>query len=188
MKIILILCVGIHLFLVLYLLFSPKRLGRGEGDRSHDPYYGIFSNIGLYGIIFSAQVYAIAHYMASQNSVFYMLSGMAFFTFGIIVRIWAVRTLGFFFSMELGLRNQHKLLVHGPFRWIRHPSYLGYLFMLIGFAMAAESWVAFFIPMCLALGFLVLRIRDEEQMLHQHFGVGYSDYCLETKCLIPFIW
>jgi protein-S-isoprenylcysteine O-methyltransferase Ste14 len=44
---------------------------------------------------------------------------------GSLLRNWAMRTLGRFFTFEVAIRQKHRLLGHGPYRFLRHPSYTG---------------------------------------------------------------
>ena len=58
---------------------------------------------------------------------------------GIAVRLWAIRTLGRFFSSAVRLQDDHALIVTGPYAIVRHPSYLGAFLVFIGIALLFEG-------------------------------------------------
>ena len=51
---------------------------------------------------------------------------------GVGMRWWAIRTLGTRFTRELQVAADHELVVAGPYRHVRHPSYLGAILMFVG--------------------------------------------------------
>ena len=44
---------------------------------------------------------------------------------GGLIRVWCHRTLGRFFTWELSVKNDQRLITTGPYAIVRHPSYLG---------------------------------------------------------------
>jgi len=63
---------------------------------------------------------------------------------GSLIRISCYKTLGRLFTFELSLRDNHKLITHGLYSYIRHPSYLGlyvYLSGLLMCQMGEGSWM-----------------------------------------------
>ncbi|KAJ3073416.1 hypothetical protein HK102_006011 [Quaeritorhiza haematococci] len=46
---------------------------------------------------------------------------------GCALRLWAFQTLGRLFTFQVGIRNNHKLIKTGPYKYLRHPSYTGSL-------------------------------------------------------------
>lgn len=80
-----------------------------------------------------------------------------------------------------------KVISTGPYSLIRHPMYLGTLFMYLATPIALGSYVAF--PMFLLyIPIIVFRILNEEEVLRRGLP-GYPEYCNKTKYrIIPFIW
>ncbi|KAF9123550.1 hypothetical protein BGW39_008891 [Mortierella sp. 14UC] len=52
---------------------------------------------------------------------------------GYALRKWAFLTLDRFFTYQLTIRSEHKLIKTGPYHYVRHPSYIGLLITHIGF-------------------------------------------------------
>jgi protein-S-isoprenylcysteine O-methyltransferase Ste14 len=83
------------------------------------------------------------------------------------------------------LGNQQTLARQGPYRWVRHPFYLGIVVMLIGAIIATRSLMGalLFIP---ALASTLARARREEHNLRLRYGVRYEDYCKQVPFILPF--
>lgn len=109
-----------------------------------------------------------------------MLAGIAF-------RWWAIHVLARYFTVDVSIRPDHELVRHGPYRWLRHPSYTGSLMTFIGFALCLDNWLSLAAMLPVMLAFL-WRIHVEERVLSAAFGDRYAAYARETRRLIPYIW
>jgi len=67
----------------------------------------------------------------------------------------------------------------GPYLIIRHPQYLGYMFLNLGFMLLVQSWVAIVFA-SLSIGIFIALAAEEEKQLHARFGEGYADYCQDV--------
>jgi len=113
---------------------------------------------------------------------------MVFFITGIVLRCYAVFSLGEFFSTTVITQDSHILIEKGPYRVIRHPAYTGLLSSFFAAGIAMGDGLALLILICPIAYVLSQRIRIEEQWLSKHFGNIYNDYCLRTKKLIPWLY
>lgn len=83
-------------------------------------------------------------------------------------------------------RNQ-QVVSTGTYGLIRHPMYLGGLFLMIGAPMLMGSVYGLIIAL-LFIPLIIIRIIGEEKMLVNELA-GYSDYKMKVKYrLIPFVW
>jgi protein-S-isoprenylcysteine O-methyltransferase Ste14 len=73
------------------------------------------------------------------------------------------------------------------YRVIRHPSYLGLLLGLFGWALVFRSGIGLLVSLLLVPP-LVARMNSEEALLASEFGERYEDYCRRTCRLLPFIY
>ena len=107
---------------------------------------------------------------------------------GMIFRFIAVWSLGKFFTVNLTVKENHKIIKNGIYKIIRHPSYLGSLVSFIGFGISLNNWVSFTIiilPITIAF---IHRIEIEEKLLLKQFKIDYSEYIKKTYRLIPKIY
>lgn len=75
----------------------------------------------------------------------------------------------------------------GPYRVVRHPMYAASLVATLGAPLALGSFVAL-AAFALFIPLLVLRLLNEESVLHRDLP-GYAEYCRRTRYrLIPFVW
>jgi len=101
------------------------------------------------------------------------------------LRIVAIRTLAQHFRYELRVEAGQRVVDHGVFRHIRHPSYLGLLIIVIGEAIVLSSLLAFLVGTTLLLAILAARIREEEKVMLASFGEAYEEYCRRSWRLVP---
>lgn len=84
-------------------------------------------------------------------------------------------------------RDEHVLVQSGPYRYIRHPGYLGWYWWAVG------TQILLFNPICIlgyafyAWKFFKERIEYEEEHLATMFGKDYTDYRTRTPTYLPFI-
>jgi protein-S-isoprenylcysteine O-methyltransferase Ste14 len=126
----------------------------------------------------------------SWNIVNYIITGIGSILIltGIIIRWLAIIQLGKSFTVDVAITDAARLKKDGLYRKIRHPSYLGLLFIIIGFSVTMNSFYSFlilFLPVTFAI---IYRIRVEEKVLTYEFGDDYSEYASKTKKLIPGIF
>jgi len=106
---------------------------------------------------------------------------------GSLLRLTAVAYLRRLHSGFVTIQSQHRLITGGPYKLIRHPSYLGALIFLIGIPLTFGAWF----PLLAIPGVMVglkWRINDEEALLNEHFGSEYQQYQEKTWRLLPYIY
>ncbi|MEO8734629.1 MAG: isoprenylcysteine carboxylmethyltransferase family protein [Flavobacteriales bacterium] len=110
------------------------------------------------------------------------------FLFGIALRWWAIIHLGRFFTVDVAIATDHRIVDDGPYKYVRHPSYTGALLAFIGLGIMLFNWlsvVVLILPILLAF---LWRIAIEERALLAAFGADYAAYRGRTKRLLPFIY
>jgi protein-S-isoprenylcysteine O-methyltransferase Ste14 len=113
---------------------------------------------------FAASAVAI---MLARPTPTSLVWGMLAAVAGEVVRVWAAGHL------EKG----REVTRSGPYRFSRHPLYVGSTLIAFGITVAAASrWVAIVTAVYLAAT-LTAAIRTEEAFLRRRFGAEYDDYC-----------
>ena len=67
------------------------------------------------------------------------LASFAIAASGTLLRYAAIRWLGRLFTYQLAVRKGHELVTSGPYRLVRHPSYLGAHLFMVGTVVASLS-------------------------------------------------
>ena len=112
--------------------------------------------------------------------------GIVVAVLGIVLRGYAVLSLGRFFTTRVMTQPGQTVVERGPYRFIRHPSYTGALLTVLGILLCQANWLSLAcFPLALP-GFLY-RINVEEKALSAALGDAYRDYMRRTKRLVPFV-
>jgi protein-S-isoprenylcysteine O-methyltransferase Ste14 len=112
--------------------------------------------------------------------------GAAVCIVGLLVTIWARRTLAGNWSSDVTFKHGHELIKAGPYQFARHPIYTGLLVMCLGTALnigLVRAWLALVIMFA---GFWI-KLKQEETLLLRHFPNTYSAYQKQVKALVPFV-
>jgi len=115
-------------------------------------------------------------------------AGIVLVCLGVVLFVWARRTLGRNYSGHVSVKSEQSLVRSGPYRFIRHPAYAGFLLMALGLCLGYSSLTGLGAVLVLLVPGLVYRMRVEEKLLVQHFGDAYRQYRSATPRLIPGIW
>jgi len=114
------------------------------------------------------------------------IAGLIIFILGVSFRLWAIRTLGRFYSHKVRKVTEHKIIDSGPYRLIRHPAYSGMIIANAGVALYFFNPVTVCIFLLVMLPAIIFRIRIEEKML---FTIdGYAEFAQNRKRLFPGVW
>ena len=101
-----------------------------------------------------------------------------------LLLVWMFHTLGRNLTDTVVTRKEHKLVITGPYRWVRHPLYSSAALVILGYSLAAANWF-FFVAGCLMFLLLVIRTRKEEENLIARFGDDYRKYMQRTGRFVP---
>jgi protein-S-isoprenylcysteine O-methyltransferase Ste14 len=116
------------------------------------------------------------------------LAGLIIILMGLSLRIWTRLTIGRMYSGYLRVKVGHILVTSGPYRFVRHPGYTGFVVMGLGLAIGYSSLIGLIaIPLLLLPG-LAYRMKVEERLLSEQFRDDYWAYASRSKKLIPGIW
>ncbi len=113
--------------------------------------------------------------------------GLLLFGLGLGLFIWTRRTAQDQYSGHIQIKVDHILVKTGPYRYVRHPAYSGYLLMSLGVAIAYSSIVGVTSVLLLLLPGILYRLRLEEKFLSDRFPMEYRQYAQKTGCLFPKI-
>lgn len=102
--------------------------------------------------------------------------------------VWATASNAFFSQIvRIQSERGHTVATGGPYRYVRHPAYLGAIVFELAVPMLLASWWAL-IASGLNVILLVVRTALEDQALRAELG-GYADYAGEVRQrLLPGVW
>jgi protein-S-isoprenylcysteine O-methyltransferase Ste14 len=111
--------------------------------------------------------------------------GTFVFASGIAFAVWARVHLGRNWGMPMTEKAEPELVTSGPYRFVRHPIYSGFLAAVLGTALATNL-IGLIIGAVLG-GYFYYSASVEEKNLTASFPTAYPAYRAATKMLIPFV-
>ena len=99
-----------------------------------------------------------------------LASGAVVFAAAKAIKYWAIATLGDRWTFKVLVLPGAPLVTGGPYRWLRHPNYVGVVGELVGAALMAYAPLAGAVSVLLFGVLLIARIRVEERALRRHSG------------------
>jgi methyltransferase len=93
-------------------------------------------------------------------------AGIVVFTLAKAIKYWAIATLGPRWTFRVLVPPASTRIAHGPYRFMRHPNYLGVIGELAGMALIAGAPVAGAASVVVFVVLIAARIRVEERALH----------------------
>ena len=170
-----------------FCLTLVKRSGPGATSRDRDSLRLIWLvdlvSIGL-GVMATRQLPTWGLPWQKQLYIF----GLCLFALGLVLRGYAIIYLGRFFTTNVAIAADHRLIDSGPYRFVRHPSYAGAMLTFLGFALGFGNWASLVVIIVPIYAALFWRIHLEEETLLAAFGDQYRGYMQRTKRLIPLIY
>lgn len=99
--------------------------------------------------------------------------------------LWVFTSIGSNISETVLTKANHQLVMHGPYRWVRHPLYAVALLALLALGLMAANALLLLIWASGAAVFRGIVIPREEAHLVARFGGAYERYRARTGALLP---
>ncbi len=116
------------------------------------------------------------------------IAGLGLILVAVILRIWTRLAIREMYAGHVQIQPGHRLVQQGPYGYVRHPGYTGYLLMTLGVAIGYASLIGLGSIFLALLPGLDYRMKVEEKLLEEHFGEGYRQYAGKTGRLLPKLW
>lgn len=164
-----------------------ERVGPRKGSKTWDTII-----LSLYGLITIVR-YIVAGLderfgWTGGFSVPLQVVGFMIAALGYGLVVWATGTNAYF-SQTVRIQNErgHKVVTGGPYRFVRHPAYIGIILFELASAIMLGSWWALLLSGVSSLLFIT-RTALEDRTLQAELP-GYRDYAQRTHYrLLPGVW
>ena len=121
-------------------LTQVRRVRRGSrpADLRAEVLFRILFLMGVLMVPLAASVVPDARWPRGEAA---LVAGVVTAWSGLLLRWWAFRTLGEYFTLVLRTSPDQAVVDRGPYRFLRHPSYTGLLMVVLGCALVVGNWV-----------------------------------------------
>lgn len=115
--------------------------------------------------------------------------GAALYIIGQIVLTWSMLANPFFEkTARIQTDRGHRVIDSGPYRYVRHPGYIGTILgLVLGSPLMLGSWWAFVPAIATVLGLVIRTVLEDRMLMHEL--AGYEAYAKRVRYrLIPYLW
>ena len=133
-----------------------------------------------------------AFFATEKKNIILTLLGLVIFIIAAALRLWSTRTLGsqwFIHLTDIAHKNasdDFHVLRTGPYKYIRHPIYLGTIMDLVGISLMANNYYCLLFVFLVNTPLYIWRSIYEEKQNIRKFGDEYAKYKNEVSFLIPW--
>jgi protein-S-isoprenylcysteine O-methyltransferase Ste14 len=146
----------------------------------------LFSSLAFY--ISFVIAFAVPRARFPGSPILWFWIGLATLVAGSLLRRHCFRVLGRFFTGAVTIQSDHRVVDSGAYRWVRHPSYSAAMLMVVGVALALDTWLGVLVGLALAAVGYSYRAHVEEQALLAKLGEPYARFLASRKRFVPFLW
>lgn len=170
---------------------STEGIRGGKGDEDKYVFRQRIVRIGLvltlYLALFLLPFFDRREWFDFDNGSLARWVGVVLCVLGYLLIFWSGLALGRQYSADVTIQADHQLITNSIYKYIRHPRYLGIIFLSIGYSLVFRSWIGLAASV-LFLGVILFRIRDEEAVLQREFGKEWEAYCNCSWRLVPYLY
>jgi protein-S-isoprenylcysteine O-methyltransferase Ste14 len=148
--------------------------------------------LGLYGvammIMWIMAGLDVRNGWSSGISPFTQIVALLIVSAGYTLVVWATGTNAFFSQVvRIQTERGHTVVSSGPYRFVRHPAYVGMVLVVLGAPIMLGSWWAL-IPGVISAVLVIVRTALEDKTLQAELP-GYVEYAQRTRYrLLPGVW
>ena len=118
-----------------------------------------------------------------------IVGGLVYFS-GLALYLWGRLSLGRMFAASTRatarLPERPRLIMNGPYAWVRHPMYLAVSMVAAGGLLLFQTWAMLLLIATAAA--LPRRAEREEALLAAEFGGAWTDYARQVAKWLPRFW
>ena len=183
--------VGVGILAINTLILSPELIAeRGQPRENVKDWDRVLTSLITFPILVLLIVAGLDERFgwSPQLALVIHLIGLAFVALGQGLFSWAMASNIFFSTaVRIQMDRDHTVASGGPYRYVRHPGYVGLIVSLFATALALGSLWAL-VPVGLAACLLIVRTALEDKTLLEELD-GYKEYAQKVRYrLVPGIW
>lgn len=186
-----VLLLGVFLLMINWILLPTELIAeRGRKKENVKKWDKILTSIISFQVILMYVFSGLDHRFKWTGNVLIIINivGLIFLFFGSMLFTWSMVSNRFFSTLvRLQIDRQHTVATGGPYKYVRHPGYLGYMTFTLATPIALGTFwgLIFSVIICILL---IVRTILEDVTLKKELP-GYVEYTKNVKNkLIPLLW
>jgi protein-S-isoprenylcysteine O-methyltransferase Ste14 len=180
------------LLLIINLILLPTELiaERGRKKENVKKWDKVMSSIigipTIFMYVFSGLDYRF--HWTGDVPIITNIAGLVFIFLGSLLFTWSMVSNRFFSTLvRLQIDRHHTVATGGPYKFVRHPGYLGYITFTLATPVALGAFSGLVFSGIIGI-LLIVRTALEDATLKKELP-GYADYAKNVKYkLIPLLW
>ncbi len=167
-----------------FLVFHSEKSKKGQKTYNLI-FISILISIGFSFVLFISN---ISNMVSREFLPMLELIGIFIIFLGLSLRYWSAILLGNNFTRDLIVPNVVNLVSVGPYRYLRHPLYLGLFLIVLGVSLFIGNLIGVIFTCFLMFIALKKRINEEERLLEERLGDKYIEWKKNRYKYFPFIY
>ena len=183
--------VGISINAAIMLRYSPETIAERAKAREMREWDKVVA--GLWAVIYFVLMLLVAGLdvrfgWTGQMSLAFQIAGAMAFILGSALFSWAMISNAYFATVvRIQEERGHKVCTSGPYRFVRHPGYLGAIIQSLAVPLLLGSLWSL-VPGGLAVLLMIIRTALEDRTLREELD-GYKEYARRVRYrLLPGVW
>ena len=121
---------------------------------------------------------SIVEYFVIERDILFLVTllGVCIFIVAFWLRRLSAKTLGKYQSLQIEIRNNHRLIKEGPYKYMRHPWYLSIILEILSITMILNVYYSFLFAVLVYIPVLLVRVHFEEKAMIEILGDEYREY------------
>ena len=181
------------IFYMFFIVFSfiqriSGKVAEAKGEKNNgEIYFKSFypALFILYIIIFTGSI--TEYFLINREiNLFISFLSLSIYILAIIIRNWAIKSLGNFWSVHIEIKEKHRVIKTGPYRYLRHPNSLCIILEILSLTLIPNAYYTFLFALFVYMPILIIRMSLEDKMLAKKLGEEYIQYHKEVWAIFPF--
>ena len=131
---------------------------------------------------------SIVEYFVIERDILFLVTllGVCIFIVAFWLRRLSAKTLGKYQSLQIEIRNNHRLIKEGPYKYMRHPWYLSIILEVLSITLILNVYWSFLFVVLVYFPILLVRVHFEEKAMIEILGDEYIEYKKGLWAFFPF--
>ncbi len=117
----------------------------------------------------------------------YRIIGLLLFVVFSWLQVASFKSLDKYYSQEILIFKNHKLIKEGLYKFIRHPQYMSQVLSDLGVGIALMGYIIIPVVLILEIPLFIMRANFEDNLLGKHFKDEFVSYKKKSGFIIPFV-